>query len=270
MTKAIVVAGASGRMGKAIIRIIAGGDSCKLGGACESPHCPVLGADAGLNAGVQALGVAISNDLPAILKNVKSVLIDFTTVESTLVNLANAVAAGIPVVIGTTGFDKQQKQQIAEAAKKIPIVMAPNMSVGVNTLFKIVGDVARIMGENYDIEIFEAHHNKKMDAPSGTAMGLADKICQATGRDFPGDLVLRNMGVIGKRTKKEIGMQVMRGGDIVGEHTVFYCGEGERVEIKHVATDRATFAGGAVRAAVWLHDQKAPGLYDMQDVLGLK
>lgn len=256
-------------MGKTIIRLIAEDAALKLAGACEFAESPVQGADAGLNAGTRLLSVSITANLARALQKAKGVVIDFSTIESTLDNLSRVSHAGVPIVIGTTGFNSAQLQFVRDAAIKIPVVMAPNMSVGVNTLFKIVGDVARVLQSGYDIEVFEAHHRNKADAPSGTALRLAERICEATGRKYPDDLTLRKPGVIGKRTEREIGMQVLRGGDIVGEHTVFFCGAGERIEVKHVATDRATFAAGAVRAAKWIQGQK-PGLYDMQDVLGLK
>lgn len=263
----IYVAGANGRMGKEIIRLICEDAAVILGGALESPKSPVQGTDAGLNAGLKNLNLAITSDLASLLGPKKGIVIDFSHHSATLENITCAVKANTPIVIGTTGFSPEESLQIQTAAKKIPILQSPNMSLGVNLMLTLVAKAAKALDADFDIEILEAHHKLKQDAPSGTALKLAEVICRATNRDFPNDLKNGRNGITGARTKKEIGMQVIRGGDIVGDHTVFYCGEGERLEIRHVATSRATFAKGAIHAAKWLAG-KTPGLYGMSDVLG--
>lgn len=265
----LFISGANGRMGKSIIRLVAEDAALKLFGASEASNSPVQGADAGINAGTRLLSVSITTNLVRALGKHKGVIIDFSSVDATLDNINHAIESKHPLVIGTTSFNAEQLLFIKGAATKVPIMMSPNMSVGVNVLFQSVPQMAKALSEGYDIEVLEAHHHLKVDAPSGTAMKLAEKLCQATSREFPKDLKFHREGVPGKRSKREIGMQSLRGGDIVGEHTVFFYGSGERIEIKHVATDRTTFAVGAIRAAKWLKD-KSPGLYDMLDVLGLK
>lgn len=265
----IIVAGANGRMGKSIIRLITENNSLALVGASENPESTVIGVDAGLNAAVGSLNLTIRPSLEeAMLEAGADVIIDFTSIEATLYHVKIAMESKVPLVIGTTGFHPDQIHQIKECGRKIPIVLAPNMSVGMNLMFKLTAEAARILNDDYDIEVFEAHHKHKKDAPSGTAVKLAQILCESTGRNYPGDISFHREGVATARSKKEIGMQVLRGGDIVGEHTVYYCGEGERLEIKHVATSRDTFAKGALRAAQWLVDQN-PGIYNMWDVLGL-
>lgn len=265
----IVVTGANGRMGKNIIKLVMEDKDLSLMGATEHPNSPAIGADAGLNAGTQPTSVMIASDLETFFKQAQGVIIDFTLPASTLKNLEFALTHNVPIVIGTTAFNEEQKKLIQKSGEKIPVIFASNMSVGMNLLFKLVDQAAKVLQDNYDIEIFEAHHNKKMDAPSGSAMKLAGIVCDATDRNVHQDLVYARQGIPGARKKKEIGMQVLRGGDIVGEHTVFFCGEGERLELKHVATERTTFASGAILAAKWLAKQR-PGLYDMQDVLSLR
>jgi 4-hydroxy-tetrahydrodipicolinate reductase len=265
----IFVAGANGRMGKNIINLVMDDPEAKLVGATEHPKSDVQGADAGLNANAQVASVTIAADLDRCLQKNRGVIIDFSSVETTLTNLERAEKHKTPMVIGTTGFNDEQIKKIAETAKKIPVVLTPNMSVAMNLLFKLVEDSAKILKNDYDIEVFEAHHRNKVDAPSGTAVRIANILCEATGRTYKQDVNLHREGITGERKKNEIGIQVLRGGDIVGEHTVFFCGMGERLEIKHVATRRRTFAQGAIRAAKWVVN-KDPGLYDMQDVLGLK
>ncbi len=257
----LIITGAAGRMGSELISLVLASKDMELVGAIENPKSQAIGNVVG--------GVAIEASLEKVLQQTKKkrVIIDFTTPEATLLHLSVAVAQAVPLVIGTTGFKEGDLRQIREASQKIPIVLSPNMSVGVNTLFKLAGETARILGENYDIEILEAHHKHKKDAPSGTAVKIAQILAEATGRRYPQDFKLHREGMIGERNAKEIGIQVLRGGDIVGEHAVFYCGEGERVEIRHLATHRKTFAQGALRAALWIAGQK-PGLYDMKDVLG--
>lgn len=267
----LIVTGAAGRMGKEIILQISQAQNAKLVGATEYAGSKAIGQDAGVLSGGSANGVLIQASLAEALKQnpTNAAVIDFSATESTLKNASELAKAKIPLVIGTTGFNPKQLSEIQSAAKSIPIVMAPNMSVGVNTLFKLIKDAAVALGSGYDLEVFEAHHRLKKDAPSGTAVRIAQILAEATGREYPKDANFHREGLTGERNPKEIGMQVLRGGDIVGEHTVFYCGEGERLEIKHVATHRKTFAQGAIRAALWLSGKK-PGLYDMQDVLGFK
>ncbi len=268
MSQSIIITGACGRMGKSLIAQLSQSKNQKLSGATESPSSPFIGQDAGLCAGVSSLDIAITASLGAITNNhKKSVIIDFTHVKATLAHVAFAQKNKIPIVIGTTGFTPAELAIIKSASKKIPVVMAPNMSVGVNALFKLVSIAAQILGEGYDIELFEAHHKLKKDAPSGTAVKLAEILAKATGLNYPKDFNFHRQGMVGERKSKEIGMQVLRGGDIVGEHTVHFCGIGERLELKHIATSRNTFADGALRAAQWLINKK-PGLYNMGDVLG--
>lgn len=265
----IFVAGANGKMGKNIIKLIMNDPDLMLAGASERPDSPVQGADAGLNAHTQNASVTISPDLDRFFQKQKGVAIDFSSPETTLRNLERAQKNKIPMVIGTTGFTEAQVAAIHKAGQSIPIVLAPNMSVGMNLVFKLIEDSARILKEEYDIEIFEAHHRNKVDAPSGTANRIAQILCETTGRKYPEDIRTHREGMIGERSKKEIGMQVMRGGDIVGEHVVHFCGDGERIEIKHIASRRTTFALGAIRAAKWIA-HRDPGMYSMIDVLGLR
>lgn len=266
----IFISGANGRMGQNLIKMTMDDPALRLAGATESPTSPLQGADAGLNAGTQNASVTITPDFDRPLQKWKSpaVIIDFSSPAVTLNNVERAVEYKVPVVIGTTGFTEQEEAKLKEAAQKIPMVCAPNMSVGMNLVFKLVEEAARVMSEDYDIEILEAHHKYKKDSPSGTARRIAELVCEASGRNYPDDMVYQRHGNNDVRTKKEVGMQTIRGGDIVGEHTVYFCGEGERVEIKHVAGRRTTFAKGALRAAKWVVNQKA-GWYTMRDVLGL-
>lgn len=274
-TTPIIITGAGGRMGKALITQAVSDGEIQVVGATEHPDSKAIGQDAGIIAGLPALGVSVSKSLESLLSSKeiasskkKAVIIDFTLPEATIQNVRLAASLGHPLVIGTTGMNPEEKEVVGFTAKKIPIVMAPNMSVGVNTLFKLVADAAQILGEGYDLEIIEAHHRLKKDAPSGTAVRIAEILAEATGRKYPKDINFHRQGMIGERKPNEIGMQVIRGGDIVGDHTVYYCGEGERLEIKHVATSRVTFAKGALRAATWVMSQN-PGFYDMRDVLNI-
>lgn len=262
----IIVSGSNGRMGQTIIKLVDQDMSLKLVGALESGASQVLGKDAGLNSGIEKLDVKITSVLKDVSIKGPTAVIDFSTISSTLDHVDQAVEIGVPIVIGTTGFNEQQKKRIKEASQKIPIVLAPNMSVGVNVLFKLLDQAARVLGPEYDIEVTEIHHKHKVDSPSGTAMKMAEVLCEATGRSAKDDLNYHREGMVGPRTQKEIGMQTLRGGDVVGEHTAFFFGEGERIEIKHIATSRSTFAAGSIRAAKWLISQQ-PGLYDMGDVL---
>jgi 4-hydroxy-tetrahydrodipicolinate reductase len=264
----IAVNGAAGRMGGRIITAIKETEGLELAGALEMAGHPALGQDAGLLAGCGALGVAITDSHETALRQAE-VLIDFTFPEVSLKNLEVCARLGKRMVIGSTGFTPEQRSQVEDFARRIPVVLAPNMSVGVNACFKILKEAARILGEGFDVEIVELHHNQKKDAPSGTAVRMGEIVAEALGRDYNQSAVFHREGMCGARGKEEIGMQTVRGGDIVGEHTVYFIGMGERIEITHRAMSRDMFARGAVRAAGWLGGKKA-GFYDMQDVLGLK
>ncbi len=264
----IAVAGAAGRMGSRIAALSKEYESIKLAGAFERKDHKDIGKDIGLIAGIGETCVPLSDNIEKVLAD-SDVVIDFTHVSSTLENLKAAAAKGRAMVIGTTGFTKEQLAEISALTKKIPCVLASNMSLGVNLLLKVLQDVARTLGDDYDIEIIEAHHRMKKDAPSGTAMKMAQVIAQAVNRNLDEVAVYARKGMIGERTKKEIGIQTIRAGDIVGEHTVIFGGLGERIEITHKASSRDTFARGALKAAIWVHGKPA-GLYDMQDVLALK
>ncbi len=263
-----IVAGAGGRMGGRIIAMVSEADGITLGGAFEHPDSPAVGKDATALAGLPESGITIADNLDEVIDQ-GDVLIDFTFHEATVKHAKTASQAKKPMVIGTTGFSKSELEKIAELAKEFPVVLAPNMSVGVNLLYKLVETAAKVLGDDYDIEIVEAHHRMKKDAPSGTALQLGRVAAAALGRDFDTVAVYERYGNIGERSKEEIGIQTVRAGDIVGEHTVLFGGIGERIELVHKASSRDTFAKGAVRAAKWIVNQP-PGLYDMQDVLGLK
>jgi 4-hydroxy-tetrahydrodipicolinate reductase len=269
MIKAVVT-GAAGRMGARIINVLSGSEGIRLAAAIERKGHPMIKQDACGPAGIPSGAVLtlITDDLPGSLKN-GDVLIDFTHPESSLEHIQACAEQHKPVVIGTTGFTKEQIDQIRKHAQAIPCLLSPNMSIGVNLSFKILAEVAKALGDDYDVEIVEAHHRMKKDAPSGTAVKMAQVIAQALDRNLDEVGVYARKGMIGERSKKEIGIQTVRAGDIVGEHTVFFAGKGERIEITHRAHSRDTFAAGAVRAAKWIVGKK-PGMYDMQDVLGLK
>lgn len=263
-----MVAGAAGRMGRRIIAMIRDNPELELAGAFERPDHPEVGRDAGEAAGIGELGVKIAGSLGNIA-NRGDVLIDFTAPAATLANVREASPKGIALVIGTTGITGETLREVHDLARKTRTVMAPNMSVGVNVLFKIAGDVARILGRGYDMEILEVHHRLKKDAPSGTAMQLARILAQSAGRDLDKVGVYQRKGMIGQRSDEEIGIQTWRAGDITGEHTILFGGIGERLELIHRAHNRDNFARGAVRAALWVVN-RPQGLYDMQDVLGLR
>ena len=267
MTTRIAVLGASGRMGRAIIRIIGQTPTAKLAAAVERAGAADVGKDAGALAGVAELGVLISAGLPAA--GAADVWIDFTQPAASVEHATAAGNAGAAIVIGTTGLSDAQKGHVAESAGRTPIVLTPNMSVGVNVLLKLVADATRALGDGYDIDIVEAHHKMKRDAPSGTALRLAE--AAAEGRDVPLSAVAcyTRHGDVGPRPPGEIGIQTLRGGDVVGDHTVFFFGANERIEITHRASSRDAFASGAVRAATWVAGRQ-PGLYDMRDVLGFR
>jgi len=264
----VAVAGAAGRMGGRIVHMIYQNPETELAGAFERPDHKSVGEDAGSVAGIGDLGVRICGAIDDGAGEA-DVLIDFTQPESTLQNMRTASEKGIAVVIGTTGITENGIAEITTLAEKIPCVMAPNMSVGVNVMFKIAGEMARILGNDYDMEILEVHHRLKKDAPSGTAMRLGQILADAVDRDLEKVGVFGRKGMIGERTDEEIGIQTWRAGDIAGEHTVMFGGIGERLELVHRAHNRDNFARGAVRAALWITGKPA-GLYDMQDVLGLK
>ncbi len=269
MIKAVVT-GAAGRMGSRIVNVLSTSEGIRLSGAVERKGHPLVGQDACGPAGLPAGGVltVITDDLAAALKT-GDVLIDFTMPEASLSHIKTCAEMGKPLVVGSTGFSARQLAEVSTHAQKVPCVLSPNMSIGVNLCFKILAEVAKTIGEDYDMEIVEAHHRMKKDAPSGTAMKMAQVIAQAVNRNLDEVGVYARKGMIGERSKKEIGIQTLRAGDIVGEHTVLFAGKGERIEITHRAHSRDTFAAGAVRAAKWVVGKK-PGLYDMQDVLGLK
>jgi 4-hydroxy-tetrahydrodipicolinate reductase len=251
----IAIAGAGGRMGRTLIDAVLADSELSLVAALDVPKSPALGTAAG--------PVKITSDTQAIAQ--ADVLLDFTRPEGTLSLLKHAKA----MVIGTTGFTEEDKDRLAEAAKRIPIVLAANFAVGVNTVYKLAENAARILGDNYDVEIIEAHHRHKVDAPSGTALELGRIVARALGRDLQKSAVFGRKGDLGERKPKEIGFHAIRGGDIVGEHTVIFAGAGERVEVTVRSQSRATYANGALRAAKWLSG-KPPALYEMADVLAMR
>ena len=264
----VAVTGAAGRMGKTLIQALHEADDLTLGAAFERSGLSLLGADAGELAGVGRTGVALSDDLAAAA-DAFDALIDFSVPESTLRSVEVCASAGKRLVIGTTGFDDDGLARIRRAADSIPILMAPNMSVGVNLCFKLVELAARVLGDDVDVEVIEAHHRDKIDAPSGTAVRLGEVLAQALGRDLGEVAVYGRQGITGRRDRQTIGFATIRAGDIVGEHTVMYAGNGERIEITHRAQSRMNFAQGALRAVRFLGERQS-GLFDMQDVLGFK
>ena len=264
----IAIAGAGGRMGRTLVQAVTETEGLVLGAATERAGSSLIGADAGELAAVGRLGVAVSADLASVTGDF-DVLIDFTSPAATLAHLAVCRAAGCAMVIGTTGLDEAGRGAIAEAAGDIGIVFAPNMSVGVNLCLKLLDIAARVLGDTVDIEIIEAHHRHKVDAPSGTALRMGEVIAAALGRDLGAVAVYGREGHTGPRERATIGFETIRAGDVVGEHSVWFAADGERVEIAHKASSRMTFASGAARAAGWI-SARGPGLYDMQDVLGLK
>ena len=262
----VAVAGASGRMGRMLIEAVRASGDCVLAGALDVPSSPAIGSDATAFLGV-ASGVPITADLRQGLQNAE-VLIDFTRPEGTLAHLAICRELGVQAVIGTTGFTDAQKAEIAAHAQRTAIVMAPNMSVGVNVTLKLLEMAAKALSTGYDIEIIEAHHRHKVDAPSGTALKMGEVIAGALGRDLKDCAVYAREGVTGERDPSSIGFATIRGGDIVGDHTVLFAGTGERIEITHKSSSRATYAQGSLRAVRFLRD-KPHGMFDMFDVLGL-
>ena len=265
----VIVTGAAGRMGQRLVAAVAGGGDTRLVGATERTGHAALGKDAGILAGVGELKVLIHEDLSALLNSTKpEVVIDFTSPAAGLKHAEICAQAKAAMVIGTTGFSETERARLRDLARPIPILLAPNMSVGVNLMFHLCRVAASVLGEGFDLEVIEAHHRLKKDAPSGTAVRLGEVLAEARGWKLPEVGRTHRQGMIGERPDREIGLQTVRAGDIVGEHTVLFAGTGERLEIIHRATSRDTFARGAVRAARWVKDQ-APGLYSMQDLLGL-
>ncbi|SUT91948.1 4-hydroxy-tetrahydrodipicolinate reductase [Actinobacillus lignieresii] len=266
MTLKIGIVGAGGRMGRNLITAVQNAEGVELGAVFERKGSSLVGADAGEVAGIGATGVKISDELS---QNTHfDVLIDFTRPEGTLEHIKFCVANSKKMVIGTTGFDDAGKQAIQAAAEQISIVFASNYSVGVNLVFKLLEKAAKVMGDYCDIEVIEAHHRHKVDAPSGTALSMGEHIAKTLGRDLKTHGVFAREGITGERKRDEIGFATIRAGDVVGEHSVWFADEGERVEIAHKASSRMTFANGAVRAAKWLGN-KQNGLFDMTDVLDL-
>jgi 4-hydroxy-tetrahydrodipicolinate reductase len=263
----ICIAGASGRMGRMLIEAVHGADDMMIGGALDVPDSPGIGLDASGFLG-HASGVTITSDVRHALKKT-DVLIDFTRPEGTMAHLALCSEMGVKMVIGTTGFSEAQKAEITAASKDIAIMLAPNMSVGVNVTLKLLDMAAKALSSGYDIEIIETHHRHKVDAPSGTALKMGEVIASALGRDLKGHAVFAREGITGARDANAIGFSAIRGGDIVGDHTVMFAGIGERIEITHKSSNREGYAQGALRAARFLSHHKA-GMFDMFDVLGLR
>lgn len=267
MIKAVVT-GAAGRMGSRIIHLLSGSSRIKLHGAVEQPDHPLIGKDAGGPSGSGTTGILISASLDQALEG-GDVLIDFTAPPSSLEHLRIAARRQKAAVIGTTGFTDKERAEIGKMAAQIPCVLSPNMSVGVNVLFKVLADITRVTGRDYDVEVTEIHHRHKKDAPSGTAMRMAQVIAEALREDLSASAVYSRHGMSGERRTGQIGIQSLRGGDVVGDHTVTFAGPGERLEITHRAQSRDNFARGALIAAEWIASKNS-GLYDMQDVLGLR
>ncbi|MEW6186016.1 MAG: 4-hydroxy-tetrahydrodipicolinate reductase [Thermodesulfobacteriota bacterium] len=264
----VIVAGAGGRMGGRIIQLINETQDLTVAGGFEKADHPALGKDLGEWVGSGKKGVLIVAGLEEVIDR-GEVIIDFTFHTASMDHLRLAAQRKKPIIIGSTGFTAAEMEEAKTLAESVPCVLAPNMSVGVNVLLKVVGEVAKVLGEDFDIEVLEAHHNLKKDAPSGTAMKLAQVLAQARSLDLDQAAVYERKGIIGERKRGEIGIQTLRAGDIIGEHTVLFGGQGERIEIIHRAQSRDTFVRGALRAARWIVG-RGNGLYDMQDVLGFR
>jgi len=264
----VMVTGCLGRMGTRILNIVRETDGVSLAAGLEMKGHPKKGADIGTLNGLGEIGVPVSDDINDCI-DACDVIIDFTSPEASMQNISVAAEKGKAIVVGTTGLTDEQIAKVKDMSASVKCVLAPNMSVGVNLLYKVLNDISPLLKDDYDIEIIEAHHRNKKDAPSGTAIKLAQVIADSVDRDLNKIGVYERHGIIGARTDEEIGIQTIRGGDIVGEHTVIFAGAGERIEIAHKATSRDNFAKGAVRAAKWIC-AKENGLYDMMDVLGLK
>ncbi|MFL0797617.1 MAG: 4-hydroxy-tetrahydrodipicolinate reductase [Cellvibrionaceae bacterium] len=264
----IAINGAAGRMGKILIEAVELNPNATLAAAIEHPESSLIGADAGELAGIGKKGVAIVGDINSVIDDF-DVLIDFSVPVATVANTRACGAAGKKIVIGTTGFNDAEKEAVLAEQANTGLCIATNYSTGVNLCFKLAKDVAKILGDSYDVEIVEAHHRHKVDAPSGTALSLGEAVADGLGRDLKKVAIYGREGQTGARETETIGFATVRGGDVVGDHTVMFMADGERIELTHKASSRMAFAGGAVRAACWMVDQM-PGLYDMQDVLGLK
>lgn len=264
----VAVTGAAGRMGRMLVAAVAARADCRLAAALERQGSAAIGVDAGVLAGIDAAGVSVGDDAAEAF-SAADVAIDFTTPEASCAHAAAAAAAGRAIVIGTTGLSPEQHGELEAAARDVPVVWAPNFSVGVNLTLRLLAQAAEVLGEDADVEIVEMHHRHKVDAPSGTALRMGEVLADTLGRDL--DLVAEHgrSGRTGARGRERIGFHALRGGDVVGDHTVVFAAEGERIEITHRASDRMTFAAGAVRAAVWAA-ARPPGRYDMDDVLGLR
>lgn len=260
----VVISGAAGRMGRTLVRLVVESEDLKLAGAIEAPGAPSVGSDACALAGAGGPAMPVTDRLPPAF----DVMVDFSLPEGSIERIEACAAAGVPCVVGTTGFSVEARQRIAAAARKTAVVFSPNMSVGVNVLWHAAARLAESLGPDYDIEIVEAHHRFKKDAPSGTAIKIAEEIARATNRKLEETAVHGRGPGSPPRKAGEIGLHAVRGGDIVGEHTIYYATLGEHLELKHVAHSRETFARGALRAARWVAD-RGPGLYSMADVLGL-
>lgn len=263
----VSVIGAAGRMGQSIINLLCQDGEIKIVGAVERSGHPYLGSDAGGLAGLSDINVPLTNDLKESSSEA-DVIVDFTSPGSTLEAAEYASLEGKAMVVGTTGFTGDERKRLEQLSKTFPCVIAPNMSIGVNVMFEMTKILARTLGDEYDVEIIEAHHRHKVDSPSGTALRLGEAAAEGLGRDFQDVARFERHGSIGERKQKEIGIQTIRGGDIVGEHTVMFIGEGERIELTHRALNRDNFAKGVVRAVKWIHG-KSPGRYTMKDVLSL-
>jgi 4-hydroxy-tetrahydrodipicolinate reductase len=263
----LAITGASGRMGRMLVEAAMAATDCRLVGALDIEGSPCLGRDAAAHAG-KVSGVLVSADLDAALSQAQ-VLIDFTRPEATLAHADACRRLGVAMVIGTTGFTPAQKDHIAEVAAQLPIVMAPNMSIGVNVMLRLLDAAARALSDGYDVEVIETHHRDKVDAPSGTALQMGTVVAKALGRDLDECAVYGRVGTTGPRDARTIGFATVRGGDVIGDHTVLFAGPGERIEISHRSSSRTTYAEGALRAARYVAG-RAPGLYGMDDVLGLR
>ena len=263
----VVVAGAAGRMGSRIVACLQGDADLRVAAALEAAGHAAVGSDAGETAGIGRLGVPISSDARAVITRDR-LLIEFSVPEATLAHLELVAANGARAVIGTTGFTPAQREHITELGRRAAIMLAPNMSVAVNVAYQALALIAKALGDDYDVEITEIHHRFKKDAPSGTALAMAEVVASSLGRDLAKSAVYGRQGLTGERTPKEIGVMSLRSGDVVGEHTVSFGTLGERLELTHRAHSRDTFARGALRAARWIAG-RSPGLYSMQDVLGL-
>ncbi|MEC9340491.1 MAG: 4-hydroxy-tetrahydrodipicolinate reductase [Pseudomonadota bacterium] len=264
----VAITGAAGRMGRTLIEACQAEPGCLLGAAFERPDHPQIGQDAGIQAGLGAVDVPVSK-ADDIAKLAFDVLVEFTSPQATVAHAQLCATLGRALVIGTTGLSPEQKDAVGCCGDTIPVVLAPNMSIGVNLCFALLRQATRALGEGYDVEIIEAHHRHKVDAPSGTALRLGEIVAEERGLSLETHAVYGREGITGARSDDTIGFATVRGGDIVGDHTVLFAGPGERIEISHRASSRMTFARGAMRAARWIAG-RPPGLYDMQDVLGLK